>query len=101
MTSTFQERNVELHFEDWEVDLFTTESGNLGMTISKLAENDELACTDIFVDAKTLQIRSDRCATTQPLQLDNELQLKQPLIKIPAHMREKLATLFGSWKAKK
>jgi len=55
-----KEKSVTIQFEGWEVDIFVCESGNLGFTVyepSPNAKNEDTRCRDIFVDAKTMEVK--------------------------------------------
>jgi len=58
----FQEVSEMLQFNGFVIDLFTTESGSLGMTISTVEQgyptNENARSVDVFVKRDTLEVTS-------------------------------------------
>lgn len=45
---------------DFVVDLFITDSGNLGLTVEKAPAHEDNTCVDIFVNSDTLEVVSEK-----------------------------------------
>lgn len=56
------EHNVIIQFKGWQIDIFPTEFGKLGLTVEPIAPigsfQENQPYVDIFVDSKTLKVVS-------------------------------------------